>query len=241
MPKKLSKNSFPPSSSTLSSLSSITTSSTSTTNAALTLLPASLADPALPLPKLVVFDLDYTLWPFWVDTHVAMPLKPNSTHSAGIDKYGEEFAFYDDVPSIMYTLPRAGVRMAVASRTPTPNIARDLLKIIHIPPPPPVDDATAPSKPEKAKRAADLFEGGIEAYPGSKLKHFEIIQKRTGIRYEDMLFFDDEPRNFETESLGVTMYLIRDGTSWNEIEKGVLKWRTRRGHIQAPTSTGMAA
>ncbi|KAH7143739.1 acid phosphatase-domain-containing protein [Dactylonectria macrodidyma] len=231
MPKKLSKNnSFPTSSASLSSVS------TAATTASLSHLPASLADPALPLPKLIVYDLDYTLWPFWVDTHVTMPLKPNATHTAGIDRYGEDFAFYADVPSILYALPRAGVRMAVASRTPTPNIARDLLKMIHIPPLPPVDDTTPPGKPEKPKRATDVFDGGVEAYPGSKLKHFEVIQKRTGVHYEDMLFFDDEPRNFETESLGVTMYLIRDGVSWSEIEKGVQKWRTRRGYVQPPTS-----
>jgi magnesium-dependent phosphatase 1 len=80
----------------------------------------------------------------------------------------------------------------------------------------------------KARRAADAFEGGLEMYPGSKIAHFKAIQKRTGVAYEDMLFFDDEPRNRETESLGVTMWLVRDGVSWDEVEKGVAEWRKRR-------------
>lgn len=41
----------------------------------------------LPLPKLLAFDLDYTLWPFWVDTHVSAPVKPRDNNSRCVDRY----------------------------------------------------------------------------------------------------------------------------------------------------------
>jgi magnesium-dependent phosphatase 1 len=219
MPKKLSKNPLPPSSSTLSSMSSASVASS--------LLPSSIADPSLPLPKLIVFDLDYTLWPFWVDTHVTPPLKPNASHTSATDRYGEDYGFFSDVPAILYALPRAGIKMGVASRTSAPSLARDLLKMLHI---------TAPegSVKEKPKKALDMFEGLLEIYPGCKIKHFESLQKRTGIKYEDMLFFDDEARNRDTESLGVTMCLVRDGVTWEELERGITQWRNKRGYIKRP-------
>lgn len=38
---------------------------------------------------------------------------------------------------------------------------------------------------------------------GSKITHFEKLHQKTGIPYEEMLFFDDERRNSETEQLGM--------------------------------------
>lgn len=78
------------------------------------------------------------------------------------------------------------------------------------------------------KRALDVFDY-MQIFPGDKKKHFEKLQKQSGVEYGDMLFFDDESRNRNVEFLGVTMWLVRDGVTRAEVDNGVREWRRRRG------------
>lgn len=100
-----------------------------------------------PLPSLMVFDLDYTLWPFWVDTHCTGPLKPATPHKPGdksapsndsynaamIDRYGEHFSFYVEVPTVLAAARAKGLAMSVASRTHAPAMAKDMLRGLYVP------------------------------------------------------------------------------------------------------------
>ena len=79
-----------------------------------------------------------------------------------------------------------------------------------------------------AKRALDVFDY-LQIFPGDKKRHFEKIQKQSGVAFEDMLFFDDESRNRNVEQLGVTMWLVRDGVTKAEVDNGVRAWRKKRG------------
>lgn len=139
------------------------------------------------------------------------------SHSCSL---GESFTFYAEVPKILQDARAKSLLVAAASRTQAPDLARDMLKLLYL----------APAN----KKALDYFDY-LQIFPGSKTTHFQRIQKQSGLDYREMLFFDDEARNRNVETLGVVMCLVRDGVTRAEVDRGVRDWRRTNGREMKET------
>ncbi|XP_062608235.1 magnesium-dependent phosphatase 1-like [Saccostrea cucullata] len=137
-------------------------------------------------PKILVFDLDYTLWPFWIDTHYDAPFKKISKTDVK-DRHGNNVPYYQAVPRILEKLKRDGFKVGVASRTSCTGEAKELIKCFEW----------------------DQYFDYVQIYPGTKTTHFTKIKRDSGIEFQDMIFFDDEHRNIrDVSKLGRNEFIL---------------------------------
>jgi magnesium-dependent phosphatase 1 len=153
---------------------------------------------------LFIFDLDFTLWNCggtWCD-HTFPPYKKLNNNTV-VDSQGLHIKLYEDTLAILEELKKQNIEMGLASRTGAPDWARQLLHLFEI----------------------ENYFKHKEIYPNSKVVHFGSIQKKTGIPFNEMFFFDDETRNIEdVESLGVNCYFVENGINMQIIRAALKKF-----------------
>jgi magnesium-dependent phosphatase 1 len=104
------------------------------------------------------------------------------------------------VKAVLDELDEIGIPLALASRTERPDWARHLLDRLGI-------------------RKRFQYE---EIFPDSKVTHLRNLSRSSGVRLEDMLFFDDEMRNlYDLRPLGVQCVFVPDGMNGTLFRQGI--------------------
>lgn len=163
-----------------------------------------------PKPKVIVFDLDYTLWPFWVDRgiNIELPVKQVGEHKV-CDAAGRTLKSFPDVTAILHRLHSEGYKLGIASEAMYKDECARLVKLF----------------------GWDEFFDYNEIYPGSKIFHFVKIKRASGIDFCDMLYFDDEKEHLAEVAgtcTGITTCWADRGVSDELIEEAFLTFAKNR-------------
>lgn len=168
-------------------------------------------------PQVVVFDLDYTLWPWWCDCHISLPIKQVSK-SQLLDSGGQRLSLYCDVEHILKELEENNVTIVGASRTATPNIAIELLSMFQV----------------DGKPMIEFFHS-LQWGQKSKIGHIKRAMKELkledALRAGSIILFDDESRNRDVQSINCFFALIEsyeEGLTRPLFEQMLMMWTLGR-------------
>ena len=160
----------------------------------------------------VIFDLDYTLWPFWVDTHISPPFHVKKTKENGEkileDGYGFEIKLYPEVFSILEKAKKEGIKMGTVSRTLEPEYGKQLLKLLDL----------------------EKYFISCEFDTGKKPKSMKKIAKMAGVNggIKNCILFDDEDRNIvDVDREGGVGILVNNGLTMKDFENGIKIFKSK--------------
>lgn len=168
-------------------------------------------------PEVAAFDLDYTVWPCYCDTHLFPPFTPVKSPNGEVltvtDTRGFSLTIYRDIPKIIKDLKDNGAKIISASRTWAPEIARELMEVFKV------------EYNGKLITLGDLFDDS-QWGERSKVGHLKDAMKKLygneNLKDYKMCLFDDEGRNRDVEKYGVIFIEVRDsenGPSWKLYQK----------------------
>lgn len=181
-----------------------------------------------PTPSILVFDCDWTLYPYDCDKDCVSPFERTS-HGV-VDFWGRWADPYPHVPSIFGAIIDAEIPVAFLSRNPSADAVRNLLQTISV----------------QSKRLGtvslwdsiptpDYFHAySSNGYGKGKDRHFAALKSSTGIPYRNLLFFDDLKDNIDAAAAqGTTSVLLgKSGLTWAAFADGIRGWRGRIEKIE---------
>lgn len=164
------------------------------------------------IPKLVIFDLDFTLWLPEMYELDGAPFRKNPTTGIVTDRAGEQVRFFPAVNSVLSVLEldqqfRDATEVAVASRTTEPQWAKTCMRLLDV-------EFTAVDGSSSRKASLQSVVDYEAIYPRNKRAHFAQLKEESGVEYSDMLFFDNEYGNIrDINALGVVCAYCPNGLS----------------------------
>ena len=189
-------------------------------------------DPSM--PRLVVFDLDFTLWqPELYQLSSGPPFKACSDGCV-LTTRGERLDLFPAARAALRELADAGVPVAIASRASEASWAMEIMRLLRV---------------DKRRTVADVVGSSpVVIQGGSKVKHLKHIASETGVPLHDILFFDNERSNIaEVEKIGPTCVYCPRGMKDGVYRDGLAQHlgstssgrRRRRGGDDAPDGDGI--
>jgi hypothetical protein len=178
-------------------------------------------------PAAIVFDCDYTLYPYDCDKDYLSPF--TMTPSGLIDYYGRLCNPFPDISHMVGAIVDAGIPVAFLSRNPSAGPLENLLHTI------PVYSKKGVKTLWEAMPSRDYFHAySTGGFGKGKDKHFAALKALTGITQEQVIFFDDMPDNIQAATTkGATAILVgKSGATWDALNAGITSWRAKQA---APT------
>lgn len=181
-----------------------------------------------PNPSIIVFDCDYTLYPYDCDREYVAPFK---LQMFGVtDCYGRWCDPFPHVSEILGAIVDAGIPVAFLSRNPSAVPLENLLRTI------PLRSTTKGKTLWDAMPNRDYFHAySAGGYGKGKDKHFAALRAVTDIHPKQMLFFDDMKDNIVAAAAqGTTSVLLgKSGLTWAAFTDGLRGWRESVTKIEA--------
>ena len=172
---------------------------------------------------LLVFDCDYTLWPFDCGKEVTPPFINYCDGNRIIDRYYIPANPYPEVISVFEYIYDHGIPFAIASRNPASDWIKQLLQKIK------VRDTTIWDM-----IPVGCFHAYSSGWTKAKSRHLARISEATDVDYTDMIFFDDVIENInEAVSKGVIcVHVGRHGLTMEAFRIGYEYWIWRERQPQ---------